>query len=139
MLYKELQDANCICEACLKAKMSRCIHPPVFRRIWLIGQLMHFDLQEKPVHSWNAKKYTLMCVEHKAKYSKPYFVAKKSDAFNSCLMFIAWIERRTGNKTLAIQCDGGGEFTGDLLRHCRASGINFQKTSRANPAENGVA
>jgi hypothetical protein len=137
--YRDLQDAECLCEACLKAKMSRCIHPPVFRRLWLIGQLVHFDLQEKPIQSWDMKKHTLMCVEHKAKYSKVYFIFKKSGAFEYCVMFIAWIERRTGNKVLAVQCDGGGEFTGELLRHCQKKGINFQKTARANPAENGVA
>jgi hypothetical protein len=137
--YSDLKDKDCICEACLMAKMSKCIHSPVFRRLWLIGQLLHFDEQQKPVRSWNGKHHTLMAVEHVAKYVKPYFLALKSDAYEFCLAFIAWVERRTGNKVLAIQCDGGGEFTGELHRYCVKNGIGFQKTSRANPEENGVA
>jgi hypothetical protein len=91
MTYKELTNSKCICEACLMAKMCKCVHPPVFRRLWLIRQLVHFDLHYKPFLSWCKKQYTLMCVEHVAKYSKVLFMLKKSSAFNQCLIFMAWI------------------------------------------------
>jgi hypothetical protein len=100
---------------------------------------MHADLHEKPVMSWNGKKYSLMCVEHVSKYSMVYFLTYKSDAFEYCLIFIAWVERRTGTKMLAVQADGGGEFTGELFVWCKHNGLTFQKTSRATPEENGVA
>jgi hypothetical protein len=127
--YKELMNRKFICESCLKAKMTKCIHPPVFWRQWKIGQLMHADLHMKPIRSWNGKRYSLMCVEHVLKYCMVYFLAHKSDAFEFILIFITWLQRRTGNKLLAVQADGGGEFTGELYIWCGRKGITFQKTS----------
>jgi hypothetical protein len=55
---------------------------------------------------------------------------------------MVWLQRRTGNKVIAVQCDGGGEFLGEkengLLFYCLSKGIEIRTTSRSTPAENGV-
>jgi hypothetical protein len=140
--YKELCNTHVVCAACLAAKMSRCVHPPVFRREWRLGQLMHVDNHYKPILSWSGKRYTIMIVEHVSRYNLPLHIRKKSEASRVLIYAIMWFQRRTGTKMLAMQCDSAPEFIGEnteIYQYCMSKGISIQATSRSNPAENGVA
>jgi hypothetical protein len=140
--YKELKNLHCLCEACLSAKMAHCLHPPVFRRQWKLGQFLHIDNHAKPVLSWNKKRYTIMIVEHVSKFNFPIHILKKDQAGHLLVYAIRWFERRTGTKVLAIQCDSAGEFVGEkteIYAYCMEEGITIQATSRSSPEENGVA
>jgi hypothetical protein len=140
--YRELEKLKDICESCLKAKMAHCVHPPVFRRLWVLGQLIHFDLHMKPILSWNGKRYSLMVVEHLSKFNLVIHLRKKSEAGKHMLFVIRWFERRTGNKVLAIQCDSAREFVGantEIYSYCMEEGIDVNATSRSSPQENSIA
>ena len=100
------------------------------------------DLSGKmAVLSIGGKRYTIIARDDRSRFTRGYFLAKKSHAASVFESFLA--EVRTDGTPSAVMCvrsDNGGEvFGGEFGTSCRKSGIKQEFTPADSPKYNGVA
>ena len=101
-----------------------------------------FDLSGKmAAPSIGGKRYTLIVRDNHTRFTRVYFLAKKSDAASVFESFLA--EVRADGTRSAVMCvlsDNGGEiFGGEFGTSCRKRGIKNKFTPADSPQYNGVA
>ncbi|GKB40412.1 retrovirus-related pol polyprotein from transposon TNT 1-94, partial [Tanacetum coccineum] len=103
--------------------------------------LLHMDLFGLVTpRSINHEKYTLVIVDEYSRYTRVYFLKKKSQAPETIMSFIKRVENENDIKVKQLRTDNGTEFRNIILvNFCDKKGI-FQKISSPyTPEQNGVA
>ena len=102
--------------------------------------IVHADLLNPLVKSWDGKQYILMIVDQFSRYLWAYPISLKSDA---AAVIRKWhlharIQSRTELKT--FRTDRGGEFLGqDLLEWWDCMGVTYDYSLPDSPQQNGLA
>ena len=100
------------------------------------------DLSGKiAVPSIGGKRYTLVVRNDHTRFTRVYFLAKKSDAASAFEPFLAEVRADgTPSAVMCVRSDNGGEcFGGEFGTLCRKRGIKQKFTSADSPKYNGVA
>ena len=105
-------------------------------------QRVFVDLSGKmAVPSIRGKRYTLIVREHLTRFTRVYFLAKKSDAASAFKSFPAEVRADgTPSAVMYVRSDNGREFFGgEFGTLCRKRGIKQELTPSDSPKYNGVA
>ena len=68
-------------------------------------------------------------------YTKAYLLKNKGEAAAKSIIFVAWLERQTGNKVITFRSDGGVEYMKNK-EFREKNGIVQQVSNRYTPQEN---
>ena len=100
------------------------------------------DLSGKmAVPSTGGKRYTLFVRDDHTRFTRVYFLAKKSDAASAFESFLAEVQADgTPSAVMCVRSDNGAEyFGGEFGTLCRKRGIKQEFTPSDSPKYNGVA
>ena len=131
---------------CRGCSMAKGLRKPIARSTDTRADKKHervfVDLSGKmAIPSIGGKRYTLIVRDDHTRFTRVYFLAKKSDAASAFESFPA--EVRAGSTPSAVMCvrsDNGGEcFRGEFGTLCRKRGIKRESTPADSPKSNGVA
>ncbi|GJY32838.1 retrovirus-related pol polyprotein from transposon TNT 1-94 [Tanacetum coccineum] len=130
------------CSSCKKGKhhranfktkqtssVKKCLH------------ILHMDLFG-PVtpRSINHEKYTLIIVDEYSRYTRVYFLKKKSQASETIMSFIKGVENQNDIKVKQLKTDNGTEFINSILvNFCDEKEISQNFSSPYTPEQHGVA
>ena len=99
------------------------------------------DLSGKmAVPSIGGKRYTLIVQDNHTRFTRVYFLAKKSDAASAFESFLAEVRADgTPSAVMCVRSDSGGDvFGGEFGTLCRKRGIKQECTPADSPKYNGV-
>ena len=102
---------------------------------------VHCDLWgPSPVVSTQGFKYYVIFVDNFSRFTWFYPLKLKSDFFSVFTQFQSLVETQFQTKIIQFQCDGGGEFVGQVfLSHLAACGIKQLVSCPHTPQQNGLA
>jgi hypothetical protein len=101
-----------VCEGCALGKSHRAAMPKqATNRATQLLELVHSDIcGPLQVDSLGGKKYFITFIDDYSRVMIVRTIARKSEAFDSFLIFKAWAENLTGNRIKTFRSDGGGEY-----------------------------
>ena len=83
--------------------------------------------------------YFMIFVYDRSRFTRAYFIRKKSDVFEYFKEFRIKVAKQTGKYIKILRSDQGGEYTsGDFKIYCTDNGIQQQFTMTNTPQQNGV-
>lgn len=129
------------CLPCIDGKAKTAPYPTVTRtRATAPWELLHADICQYPVRSYNGKKYALTVMDDYSGYTVVHAMAKKSDAEQAITKLLTLLERQfPQHLTKTLRCDDGGEFRGQPFREMLAQkGIELQLAAPYRHGQNGV-
>ena len=93
------------------------------------------------VLSIGGKRYTLIVRDDHTRFTRVYFLAKKSDAASVFESFLAEVQANgTPSAIMCVRSDNGGEYLGGVFGTlCRKRGIKQEFTPADSSKYNGVA
>ena len=95
------------------------------------------DLVEFPSLSIESYKFTLTILDDYSSMDLSFFLKRKSNAFASFKVYVAWAKTQTGRKLKAIHSDRGGEFlSSEFNMFLREKGIECQLLVVYTPQQN---
>jgi len=99
-----------LCSDCQIGKMPSRSFP--FSDKWAdkILEMVHCDLVEFPILSYNRHKYCLMIIDDYSGYGMVCLLRLKSDTATTFSTWVTWAEKQTGHSLLRVHSDRGGEF-----------------------------
>ena len=93
---------------------------------------------DKP--SLSGKEYFISFIDDKSRYLWTYPMRKKSEAFETFLVWKAKVERSSERKLKTLRSDNGGEYiSNEFEDFLEEEGIHHQNTIPKTPQQNGVA
>jgi len=137
-----LKSPSKICKDCLVGKQQRDPFPK--ESTWRASQnlqLVHAGICGPITPISNSKKrYLITFIDDYSRKTWVYFLAEKSDAFDTFRTFKSHVEKETGTFIKCLRTDRGGEFTSqEFTDFCKENGIRRQLTTVYTPQHNGVA
>ena len=131
------------CRGCSTAKgLRKSIARSTHTRVDKKQQRVFIDLSGKiTIPSIGGKWYTLIVLDDCTRYTRVYFLIKKSDAASEFKSFLAEV-RADGipSAVMALRSDNDGEvFGGDFRKLCRKRVTKQEFTPADSPKYNGVA
>jgi hypothetical protein len=131
------------CEACAKAKAARKPFPKESKtRTNKYGECVHWDLWgPASVSSLGGKQYAACRTDDQTREVMIYFIAKKSEVFETYKNDEALIEtQHDGAKIKLLRSDRGGEFLSDKFKdHLAKRGTKHELTVHDPPQQDGVS
>ena len=100
------------------------------KRATAVGEEIHSDLWgPAPIETINHKEYFVSFTDDNSRYTVIYFLAKKSEVFESYLTFEAWLSTQYNVRIKKLWSDQGGEYlTGEFSEHLRKKGTTRRLT-----------
>lgn len=78
--------------------------------------------------------------DHHSRFVRTYLIKKKSDVFNTFLVYKARVEKETGLKIIILRSDRGGEYMSkEFLDYLDEHGIQKEMPAAYTPEQNGLA
>ncbi|CAA7040777.1 unnamed protein product [Microthlaspi erraticum] len=137
-----LDEAETICEVCMKGKQNRESIPKKSEWKSTRGlQLVHSDIcgPISPI-SESGKRYILNFIDDFSRKCWTYLLSEKSEALAVFKEFKAAVERELGEKLVCLRTDRGGEYNSKAFEaFCKETGIKRQLTAAYTPQQNGIA
>ena len=131
------------CESCVYAKATRksVAKEREGNRAEDFGAEVHSDLWgPAPVATKGGKRYYVTFIDDKTRLTNLYFLAKKSDSFESYKDYEAWCDTQLGAKIKVLHSDRGGEYEGqEFILYLNSRGTERKRTVHDTPQHNGVA
>ncbi|KAF7367236.1 Retrovirus-related Pol polyprotein from transposon TNT 1-94 [Mycena sanguinolenta] len=131
------------CATCIQAKAARQPIPKKAKepRPTEYGGKVVTDLKGKiSVPSIRGAQYAMNFIDLSTHEERPYFLKKKSEAFENYLKYEAWVKLQRNAKIKILGTDNGGEFTSkEFEDHLEKAGTVHQLTVHDTPSENGIA
>jgi transposase InsO family protein len=134
--------ADNVCKICNVGKQQRQEFPKKSK--WRASnklELIHGDLcgPITPI-SHSGKRYLLVLVDDFSRKTWIYFLADKSETFETFKIFKRFAEKEAKTAICGFRTDRGGEFTSnEFNKFCQDNGIRRQLTAAYTPQQNGVA
>lgn len=130
------------CKPCLKGKQTRTpFSKSGAHRASEVLELVHSDVcGPLSVASHSGKRYFLLFIDDKTRYTFVYFLREKSEVFSKIAEFKKLVENQTNKKIKVLRSDNGKEFVNkQVSQFLKESGIIHQTTVEYTPEQNGVA
>lgn len=141
-----IQIKNCneqiTCECCIQGKMTRKSLPKESHsRANAVLDLVHTDLCGPiPYITPTGNRYVLTFIDDYSRYTKVYFLKRKSEVFEKFKIYIAEVQNQFEKQIKMIRSDNGKEYINNNLDILfKENGIIHQTTIRYTPEQNGVA
>ncbi|GJX95346.1 retrovirus-related pol polyprotein from transposon TNT 1-94 [Tanacetum coccineum] len=111
------------------SSIKKCLH------------LLHMDLFGPITPRFiNHEKYTLVIIDEYSRYTRVYFLKKKSQAPETVMSFIKRVENQNDIKVKQLRTNNGIEFRNNILiNFCDEERISQNFYSSYTPEQNGVA
>lgn len=86
---------------------------------------MHTDIcGPMQIRSLGGAYYFLLFIDDNTRFSRIYFMSKKSQAFQYFKEFKSMVEKQTGKMIKILRSDQGGEYRlGEFVNFCKHHGI----------------
>ena len=133
-----------ICGECKIGKLTRSPHSALNAQSTShVLELLHMDLVG-PVEtrSINGAKYTLVIVDDFSRVTWVYFIASKSDTFDTYFTFAKKVsneKKHEGKHIVRIRTDHGTEFDNAKFdEYCDQHGVHHEYSSPITPQQNGI-
>src|SRR3954454_4315104 len=113
-----------VCEGCALGKSHRSPMPDQgTTRATQLLELVHSDIcGPMQVNSLGGKRYFITFVDDYSRVVVVRAIARKSEAYESFLIYKAWAENVTGHRIKTFRSDGGGEYNSkrfsEMLNQC---------------------
>ena len=133
-----LKYQGCLVAKGLRKPIARSTHTRAEKKL----QRVYVDLSGKmTVPDIGGKWYTLIVRDDCTRFTRVYFLGKKSDAASAFKSFLAEVRADSApSAVIAVRSDNGREFLGeDFGKLCRKRGIKQDFTPADSPKYNGVA
>jgi hypothetical protein len=130
-----------ICEPCILGKHQRTTIPKVSTSSTnRILEIVHSDLcGPLPHRSMTGSRYILSFIDHYFRRSWVYFLAVKSETFDTFRSFKSTVEKKTNEKVSCLRIDPGGEYlSSEFNTFYKQQGIKRQLTTTGTPQQNGL-
>ena len=129
-----------VCQVCQEAKQARRPFKNQRTRATRPLEILHTDLVEVEVCTWDNCKYFITCLDDYTHYTTVYLLNRKSDAVVALKRYIAEAENKWNLKLQKIRSDGGGEYISTNFKSwCAEKGIILDYTIPHTPMLNGSA
>ncbi len=130
-----------ICEDCVKGKMSTKPFHTSTSNISEIFDLVVSDVCGPfQVESVGRSKYFVTFIDVFSRYSKVFFLRKKSDVCEKLIEFVENVKTQFHKTPKVFRSDRGGEYLNDnVQKYLKNNGIDFQCTVGYAPQQNGIA
>ncbi|CAM8876608.1 unnamed protein product [Rhodiola kirilowii] len=127
---------NCILGKATKVKFNKAIH-----RTSDVLDYVHSDLWgPTKTESHSGKKYFMTFIDDFSRRVWIYFLARKSDAFETFKTWKTLVENQTGKHIKRLRTDNGLEYLdSEFINFCKLAGIAKHHTVASNPQQNGLA
>jgi len=99
-----------LCDGCLHGKMHADSFKESEKHATDICELIHSDLLELPVTSYNKEKYVCTFLDDFSSYAVITKLKHKSEALNTFKAFVALIETQSGRHVKSFRSNQGGKF-----------------------------
>lgn len=130
------------CVSCLKGKLARQPFPKKSEsKSKAVLDLVHTDVCG-PIEPQtpSGTRYFMTMIDDYSRYTKTYFLKKKSEVAGNIRKFVRETETQFGRKVKKIRSDQGGEYSSnELKKFYENEGIIVQYTAAYSPQQNGVA
>ncbi|CAI5964811.1 unnamed protein product [Closterium sp. NIES-64] len=138
---KSATDADSPCVSCVGGKLARHTFPDQGSDADDVLTVVHIDLCGPfRVTAKDGSMYFLLLKDRKTRYVWVKPVAKKSDALQAFVQWLAVAERQTKKLVLMLRSDRGGEFLGkQFTDFVNGKGIVHDLTCPYTPQQNGMA
>ncbi|CAI6000149.1 unnamed protein product [Closterium sp. NIES-64] len=138
---KSATDADSPCVSCVGGKLARHTFPDQGSDADDVLAVVHIDLCGPfRVAAKDGSLYFLLLKDRKTRYVWVKPVAKKSDALQAFVQWLAVAERQTKKSVLMLRSDRGGEFLGkQFTDFVNGKGIVHDLTCPYSPQQNGMA
>ncbi|CAI7730316.1 unnamed protein product [Closterium sp. NIES-54] len=133
--------ADLSCVSCIRGKLARHTFPDQGSDADDVLAVVHIDLCGPfRVAAKDGSLYFLLLKDRKTRYVWVRPVAKKSDALQEFVQWLAVTERQTKKSVLMLRTDRGGEFLGkQFADFVNGKGIIHDLTCPYTPQQNGMA
>ncbi|CAI5979908.1 unnamed protein product [Closterium sp. NIES-65] len=137
---KSATDADPPCVSCVGGKLARHTFPDQGSDADDVLAVVHIDLCGPfRVAAKDGSLYFLLLKDRKTRYVWVKPVAKKSDALQAFVQWLAVAEQQTKKPVLMLRSDRGGEFLGkQLTDFVNGKGIVHDLTCPYTPQQNGM-
>ena len=125
----------CVCETCIKRKLTQILFPKCPSRIIDILEIVHSDLFDPTrTESIGGAKYVMTFVDDASRWSTVKFLKSKSEALTVFKSYQSLMENQTGKKIKCLQSDNGKEYLNQAFNdHLDAYGITRRLTVAYTP------
>ncbi|CAM8916933.1 unnamed protein product [Rhodiola kirilowii] len=129
------------CENCVLGKSSRVKFNKAIHRTTDILDYIHSDLWGPTrTESHSGKRYFITSIDDFSRRVWIYFLAKKSEAFQTFKTWKNLVENQTGKHIKRLRTDNGLEYLDkEFLDFCKCCGIAKHHTVAGTPQQNGLA
>ena len=142
-IHKKSPDTNCVCGACVMAKLSR--NP--FKSVDHTGQrtkpleLIHSDVMgPTQTASFGGKRYAIFFTDDATRITRVYFMKAKSEAPERFQDYRAEVEMWFDRSIKRIRVDGGGGYSNaEFIAYLANNGIIKETTAPYSSQQNGVS
>ena len=140
--YLELhEDKETNCKECDISKMKRHPHNKTTPKASRVLETIHSDIMGpiKPA-SIDGMKYIITFIDEFSRKSWVFLLKEKSEATNTILYFLKYLDNHYNNKVKFFKSDNGREFNNSKIKkYCRRNGIKKIFSPPYNPENNGIA
>ncbi|CAI7731278.1 unnamed protein product [Closterium sp. NIES-53] len=138
---KSATSTDLLCVSCVGEKLARHTFPDQGSDADNVLAVVHVDLcGPLRVAAKDGSLYFLLLKDRKTRYVWVRPVAKKSDALQEFVQWLAVTERQTKKSVLMLRSDQGGEFLGkQFTNFVNGKGIVHDLTCPDTPQQNGMA
>ncbi|CAI7836070.1 unnamed protein product [Closterium sp. NIES-54] len=138
---KSASGADLPCVSCVGRKLARLTFPDQGSDADNVLAVVHVDLCGPfRVAAKDGSLYFLLLKNRKTRYVWVRLVAKKSDALQELVQWLAVTERQTQKSVLMLRSDRGGGFLGKQFTYfVNGNGIVHDLTCPNTPQQNGMA
>ncbi len=128
------------CKGCVKGKATSDSFPDSEKRATKSFELIHTDLMEMPIASYNKQKYIMVLLDDYTSHVWTLLIQKKSDVFVSFQHWYTLIKNKYSTSIVTLRSDQGGEFTSKQFEeYLKTNGITHQMSTPHIHQQNGRA
>jgi len=133
---------DAVCEGCISGKHHRLPFHPGLTRVTKPGERIHSDLcgeiQEK---SLGHGVFFITFTDEFTRFRRVAILKNKKAATVASIFaeYKAWFEKQTGHNIKVIRTDQGTEFSGQMERILKNSGIEHEPTVAYSSQSNGIS
>ena len=129
------------CEVCARANIKRSPFPKQSsHRASRLLERIHCDICGPLPNCYGNFSYYILFIDCYSRFITLFLMKSRSEALSLFIQFQTAAERFCGEKIKTLRVDNAPELTqGQMMNHCKAHGITYEKTVPDSPPQNGVA